>query len=895
MSPRADGLFVFDKLRPKHVSLTFSLIAQGSLLLRSPLLRRLKSQLQDLKARTAVNAESLEVPSEDRQSKEIFRDQNPVERYYEHRIKTAPRVFSRFALQSRSLAIRDIFARAATKGRHDLNDLLVTLEARADGETSESDRTSFEAQYDAEILLTLADLLSNTARSDIDTHAAVQIYDLVYSRQSMEVFQDHHKLQYVEALNEIGRYDDVDSRAAKFSLGELVPLQHELLNIQSIRRTGSSSDWLIAMNDLYASLDMSQIQVTNDDETVPLLDRLKSHASLSLDGPKVSVIMPTFSPGSGIWTALRSILEQTWKNIEVIVVDDASPQEYQDLFSKLEELDPRIQVIRQPENAGAYVARNAGLALATGAYVTTHDDDDWSHPDKIATQVSALERQDSVVATTSAHIRTTQDMDFQRVNIHARYLQMNYSSLMFRKSITADIGPWDTVNRGGDSEFLNRVIENYGSEHVLELMDKPLSFSRIWAGSLTSGEMSRGFFANSRLLYRWAFRQWHWDMAKVGQKPVRKLNEGRPFAAPTTFEPGDRKKDLGLFDVIYVTDFFRQSKFVDFVINDIETLEEYGLRVGFLHLSSPQTDRPAGFPPRLFGLQHARRITQVSHDDIAETKLMIVYDASIGMFLDELKSSVTSRRGIVVDHELPTLSGAEKRKPTLIGQTLRYLDIAFGSTFQAVGTSTAQQDPLRRGLPNGRLLPDEMVWRTHVRGRPGVISPPRSAPMVGFHSYGNIYRWPTNENEFFKTYVSDDYGTRLYGQLDGAREKFGSQILRDVELVSLNQMDESEFLRSIDFWVYCPHYRLLDQVWGPVLSAMQAGKVVVLPARLKPIYGGGAVYANAHQVGHVVSHLTKHPDLYVKQAEQGQKLVSANFSREQLRVRIEYLIASRLS
>lgn len=892
MSPRADGLFVFDKLRPKHVSLTFSLIAQGSLLLRSPLLRRLKSQLQDLKARTAVNAESLEVPSEGRQSKEIFRDQNPVERYYEHRIKTAPRAFSRFALQSRSLAIRDIFARAATQGRHDLNDLLATLEARADGETSESDRTSFEAQYDAEILLTLADLLSNTARSDIDTHAAVQIYDLVYSRQSMEVFQDHHKMQYVEALNEIGRYDDVDSRAAKFSFGELVPLQHELLNIQSIRRTGSSSDWLIAMNDLYASLDMSQIQITNDDETVPLLDRLKSHASLSLDGPKVSVIMPAFSPGSGIWTALRSILEQTWKNIEVIVVDDASPQEYQDLFSKLEELDPRIQVIRQPENAGAYVARNAGLALATGAYVTTHDDDDWSHPDKIATQVSALERHDSVVATTSAHIRTTQDMDFQRVNMYARYLQMNYSSLMFRRSITTDIGPWDTVNRGGDSEFLNRVIESYGSEHVLELMDKPLSFSRVWAGSLTSGEMSRGYFANSRLLYRWAFRQWHWDLAKVGQKPIRKLHEPRPFAAPTTFEPGDRIKDLGLFDVIYVTDFFRQSKFVNFVMRDIETLEEHGLRVGFMHLSSPQTDRPAGFPPRLFELQREGRIVQVSHDDIAETKLTVVYDSAIGMFLDELRSSVKSRRSIIVDHELPTLARAEERSPTLMSQSIRHLDKVFETTFEAVGATTYDQGRVRSRLPDVRVLADMMTWHTHLRQKPGIIETPKLTPVVGFHSYGNVYRWPTNKEDFSKVYISDDYQTRFFGQLAPAHEKFGEKLLSQVDLVGVDDQDELEFLKSLDFWIYCPHNRLEDQVWEPVLSAMLAGKVVVLPERLEPIYGSAAIYPGLSGITEAVQQLSSDRTAYIVQAKRGQNFVEATYTGRHLIERVEQLTRS---
>src|SRR5699024_4032739 len=111
---------------------------------------------------------------------------------------------------------------------------------------------------------------------------------------------------------------------------------------------------------------------------------LSSATDETIYGPKVTVIMPTYSPGKGIWTAIRSLLEQTWKNLEIIVVNDASPSRYRSLYSELEQLDSRITVLHQEVNAGAYVARNSGLRFATGEFVTTHDDDDWSHPDKIA-------------------------------------------------------------------------------------------------------------------------------------------------------------------------------------------------------------------------------------------------------------------------------------------------------------------------------------------------------------------------------------------------------------------------------------------------------------------------------------------------------------------------------
>src|SRR5699024_12056646 len=123
--------------------------------------------------------------------------------------------------------------------------------------------------------------------------------------------------------------------------------------------------------------------------------------------------------------AIRSLLEQTWKNLEIIVVNDASPSRYRSLYSELEQLDSRITVLHQEVNAGAYVARNSGLRFATGEFVTTHDDDDWSHPDKIAIQVASLLEDQEIIATTSAHIRTTEDLVLRRVNIQAKYMQMN--------------------------------------------------------------------------------------------------------------------------------------------------------------------------------------------------------------------------------------------------------------------------------------------------------------------------------------------------------------------------------------------------------------------------------------------------------------------------------------
>ncbi|WP_150119566.1 glycosyltransferase family 2 protein [Enteractinococcus helveticum] len=788
-------------------------------------------------------------------------------------------MFYRFALQTRSIEIRDFFAKSASDHALDLSDLLAVIENEVVDQGFDARREFLAKTFDSAILLTLADLIANTARDELDTFSAVKIYDFVFALHDGDEFSDQNKLQYVEALNELEFYDQARELAKGFDLNDLAPFQQDLLELHRIRRTAKSPlTWLEKLNEFYSQLGMSQVSLL-DNESLSLLDRLTAAGSRQITGPKISVIMPTFSPGPGIRTAIRSLLDQSWMNFEVIVVNDSSPAEYRSIFDELERIDTRIRIVHQNENTGAYVARNAGLAMATGDFITTHDDDDWSHPDKLAMQIQVMLEDNEVVATTSAHIRTTAEADFRRINMRAQFMQMNYSSLMFRRSVVEEIGPWDTVNRGGDSEFYTRLIEYYGNDRVTNLNDQPLSFSRIWEGSLTSGEMSRGYFSYSRLLYRWSFRQWHWSAGKSGQKAIRTAGDERPYAVPTTFEAGQRNRSLGQFDVIYVTDFFRQAKYVDRALEEIATLSEVGLRVGYMHLYSPETSTPAGIPPRLFELQVEGKVTQVGNEDQANTELLVLHDLAIGMFLDQLNSKVEPKRSVVVDHMQPILSGSELRTPVIYAMALKNLDRFFNTRFELTGGSKEKYLELQNRVQHFRLLSDNLIWHTHIAGEPEEIILPERKPIVGFHSYGNQYRWPNNAKSFRSIYSSESFSTKLFGQLEPAFKKFGNESFAEIEVVTPDDLSEAEFLKSIDFWVYFPHYRLEDQVWEPVLTAMQAGKVVILPKRLERLYGGAAVYADVEDLSGTISRMSNNTEMYRKQAQAGQTFVKQCFTR----------------
>lgn len=93
----------------------------------------------------------------------------------------------------------------------------------------------------------------------------------------------------------------------------------------------------------------------------------------------ISVIVPIYKVEKYLERCIRSIITQTYENIEIILVDDGSPDKCPQMCDEWAGKDSRIQVIHKP-NGGLSDARNAGLKIATGVYVAFIDSDDYIHP-----------------------------------------------------------------------------------------------------------------------------------------------------------------------------------------------------------------------------------------------------------------------------------------------------------------------------------------------------------------------------------------------------------------------------------------------------------------------------------------------------------------------------------
>jgi succinoglycan biosynthesis protein ExoO len=107
---------------------------------------------------------------------------------------------------------------------------------------------------------------------------------------------------------------------------------------------------------------------------------------------RATVVIPTYSAADTLPRAVESVLKQTLPDLEVIVVDDASPDNSWDLISNLMQQDDRVRAVRNKTNCGKSISMNRALSIARGRWLAVLDADDWYHPERLLALISEGER-----------------------------------------------------------------------------------------------------------------------------------------------------------------------------------------------------------------------------------------------------------------------------------------------------------------------------------------------------------------------------------------------------------------------------------------------------------------------------------------------------------------------
>lgn len=475
-------------------------------------------------------------------------------------------------LRTRSAPLLDALAAHVSDGRYTAGDLQRVL-VDTPGSVTVHPRSSHAAGVLATVWATGGESAALAAAYPLFRAVVDQVgaHHLTHDQRYILAQSAYHLGDLEGAARALEEFTDLepDARWA---------LRTDLLN--PTRVPGSHEAWLAELSAPFTGAGLAGLSV-EPGASAPF-DGLSAEPGESVDGPLVSVIMPCFRPDEGLLTSVRSILAQTHANLEVLLVDDASGPEYAPLFDRCAALDSRVRLLRHEVNGGTYVARNNALREARGEFVTVQDADDWSHPRRLAEQVRLLRGSPELAASRSDAVRATDDLVLQWIGFLPR--RRNASSLMFRRSLLDTVGPFDTVRKGADSEYFERIRHLAGP---VGDTSTPLAVTRLRLGTLSRSDFGYGRMAPDRVLYQSAYRTWHRTLTR-GSAPA--VGEGpRPFATPPSFQrPGSARVEPRDVDVLLVLDGSHETA-SDTALDLLDEL--VGRRVGVLLLEDVTTPR----------------------------------------------------------------------------------------------------------------------------------------------------------------------------------------------------------------------------------------------------------------------------------------------------------------
>lgn len=222
-------------------------------------------------------------------------------------------------------------------------------------------------------------------------------------------------------------------------------------------------------------------------------------------GPLISVVVAARDAGATLALAVGSLQRQTWKDLEILVVDDHSVDDTTKVAAGLAAADSRIRLLKVTGAPGAARARNLGVEAAEGDFIAFQDADDWAHPERLERQVAAA-RRDGAIASVAKHFRLGADGApmSPRVFPLARACPI---SLLVRADAARAVGGFEEEPVGTDSEYLARLDLLYGRPAVARLDEVHIVAG--WAGTSLSGARATGLASAEGRALREAYeRDW---------------------------------------------------------------------------------------------------------------------------------------------------------------------------------------------------------------------------------------------------------------------------------------------------------------------------------------------------------------------------------------------------
>lgn len=713
------------------------------------------------------------------------------------------------------------------------------------------------------------------------------------SRRYRKLLVEHEVLygSTDRATEMLDRWPDVDREFFGY-------LRGELMNPFIDHHGHDFNAWLASFNRPF--VDANLVPVILDGDAAEPFDRLavaRRHQAIAESGdiagddrgPLVSVILTAYDPDPAeLRNSVLSIMNQSLSDLELIVVDDCSGAESRQFIESLPLLDDRIRLTRTAENVGTYEARNLGIAMARGEFVTGQDDDDWSHPERLYEQVAFLRANEHAIGCRVASITCLPNLS--RVRLGYPPLSLNASSLMMTREAFLYSGGFLRARKAADTE-LHRRMERLTGRRVIDIM-KPLTIVRVASDSLSRSEFGAGWSHPARRSFKSAYASWH-ASAATSELRLRGVDAPR-VNIPLRFRV-EQTCDNAKFDVVIAGDWRQYGGPQKSMIEEISALVAAGRRVGVLHLEAARfmSKTTRSLNDSVQSLINSGVVEEVSYDDPVEVDLFILRYPPILQFAIEQKSALLIRRMIILANQAPSeLDGSDIRylvddctRNSVKMFSVAPLWVPQGPQVRAALAPYLSSDLLSGFDIPGILNPEE--WYVSRRHRRSML------PVVGRHSRDNAMKWPDEKSVIELVYpISGRIDVRIMGGASAALRVLGETTTpAGWTVFETDAMPVRDFLASIDYFVFFQHPVAVEAFGRAVLEAIASGAVTILPPHYEPVFGVAAIYADPQSVEWVISRYQADPELYRAQVERARIAVTERFSYESYIRLIDGLLA----
>lgn len=665
-------------------------------------------------------------------------------------------------------------------------------------------------------------------------------------------------------------------------------------------------------------------------------------ASTERAEPLVSVIMTAYDSAEYISAAVESILEQSYTNLELIVVDDNSTDSTFELLLDYATKDARVRPFKSFRNNGTYWSKNFGITRARGELITFQDSDDTSTPDRLAEQVQALRWNPAAMGSM---------VDYERRNERGELLlnrgvtqRRCFPSLMIRAAkVVGRIGYFDSVRTSADQEYLHRLRLVFGADRVVETRS-PLYQALVREGSLTTTDGAevkldadgRSHLSATRQRYVESFEAWHERIESAGASPYMAFPLAeRPFDAPDEIgvHTGRKRDGRPRAEAEPIIESYRASTLPSldgterpFTIEPLPDDPDGWQRIVGVQPPPMEVQAPAHRDFDIIMMSDFRFPGGTSQSNAAEITVharngittglaqvpspVLKRDHPINPVIERLIDDGSARW--IPDDQWATTRLLLIRHPTVLERPIEELPHIRADEVVVIVNQTPTEQTLGREFYDMARCQAKARERFGSAGtwypigplvREAVADVPGNAHLSP-HNWSNIIdidEWPEPGSAFVSdTPVIGRHSRDTPDKWPPDRETIlaayppelkvrvlgGAAPIEEAlggfpdnwEVLPFGAEQPRDFLRTIDFLVYFHHPTLVEAFGRTILEALAAGVPAIIPHHFRALFEDYAIYAEPDEVLGIVRELYADRARYEELSRAGVEFVRREFS-----------------